>query len=335
MLGFKMLAATLTIFKRIVVIMVVAGVGLAQGAAAQANPTVVTQITDVEFVFWYDAATLVSTFGPVIQTHRLASPSLADDSTAPVWRTSYPATIFEADQCGTWLAASGDNEITLFDMAAGWQAARLEAHTGLMKALMFSPDCRRLVSTSTSGQLLIWDVATRAVLLESEAGYTNALFTPDGALMVVAASGEPLALWDMADPAQPRVIAEVDASGYPARTRYPLAISPDGRRVARVRVGAVEVLTLPDLQTVVTWPVYTGMAGAAMAFSPDSRWLAYSDRGTVTVVSSVDWEPVATLTGPGAALDINTLAFDPSGTMLLARHQDDRAVIWSMTELLD
>ncbi len=73
---------------------------------------------------------------------------------------------------GTTLASGGcgkieDNsckqgEIRLWDMASREPSGQpLEGHTNFVKALVFSPDGRTLVSGSWDGSLIFWDVASR------------------------------------------------------------------------------------------------------------------------------------------------------------------------------
>src|SRR5207244_3924587 len=61
--------------------------------------------------------------------------------------------------------AMGVNEVVfLWDTATGDLVSRFEGHHGLIEALAFTPDGRRLASASQDGTVLLWQVPPPAPL---------------------------------------------------------------------------------------------------------------------------------------------------------------------------
>ena len=110
---------------------------------------------------------------------------------------------------GRWLAAAGDMEIG-GPGRAGQQAIRiwnlmtgdidelLVGHTGIVRALAFSPDGRQLASGGTDKVAMVWDFEARRLLRRLEK-HTDTIigvaFTLDGQRMVTASHDTTLQLW--------------------------------------------------------------------------------------------------------------------------------------------
>ena len=58
--------------------------------------------------------------------------------------------------------AGWDNTVKVWDVATGTEVASLRGHSGAVMGVAFSPDGKRLASTSgyrVNGELKIWDTA--------------------------------------------------------------------------------------------------------------------------------------------------------------------------------
>jgi WD40 repeat protein len=187
-------------------------------------------------------------------------------------------------------------------------------------AALFSPDGRRLAVFSVvsfrpggSGTAEVWDVPGRRRLCHIRGAFTQAAFSPDGALFAAADNfndASSVLVWDAATGKEVHVLQHAGTG---------LAFSPDGRRLATVSPDPKRGLQVWQMRApagqdrLLSAPSPDGRGRhRSVAFSPDGLWLALggSAGGLVTVVSSLDGRPAARL--PGAAAH-----FTPDGAALV------------------
>lgn len=102
---------------------------------------------------------------------------------------------------GGWLTGSRaeSDGVRIFDVASGRQLKLLLGHTNVVLGLAFSPDGKRLVSTSGDGIGIIWDVATGEKIRELK-GHSGEVygvaFTPDGKRIATGSFDRTAKLWD-------------------------------------------------------------------------------------------------------------------------------------------
>ncbi len=182
---------------------------------------------------------------------------------------------------------------TLWDVTGQARPRRLSVFEGGSPATI-SPDGATVAANAFGGraQAALWDVTrprhpVRLAVLS--AGLSGALwgqaFSPDGRILA-AASTTGLALWDVADPARPRLLRSLATAPLPSDNPGP--------------------------------PVPFGVGQGDLVFSPDGRTLAsVSGRDQVTVWNIADparAARIATLAGPGDYFA--ALAFSPRGNLL-------------------
>jgi WD40 repeat protein len=123
--------------------------------------------------------------------------------------------------------------------------AVLKGHTDVVLSASFSPDGRRILTTSKDRTARVWDADSGkqiALLNAHEETLNSALFSPDGRRIVTtsadgtarvwnAESGEEIATWK----------AEVGEGSRPGREWCTAAFSPDGRRVWTASGDAAEI----------------------------------------------------------------------------------------------
>ncbi|MBN2149580.1 MAG: WD40 repeat domain-containing protein [Anaerolineales bacterium] len=128
--------------------------------------------------------------------------------------------------------------IHFWDLASGAELEALRLGAGNIRALAYSPD-GSLLAVQTFGEIILWEVGSRAVLHTLEYKINGSLaFSPDGRLLAAGGwSSDPLlTLWDVAAGVQVASLAghNLDTTG--------LAFSPDGRRlVSTAAEGAILV----------------------------------------------------------------------------------------------
>jgi len=182
-----------------------------------------------------------------------------------------------------------DATSTLWDVADQAKPRPLSVFEG-GNPITISPDGRTVATNAFSGKPALWNVTRPrhpARLAVLSAGFSGALwgeaFSPDGRILAVASTSR-LVLWNVADPARPRLLRALTA---PLRQRGPA-------------------------------PVLFGVGNADLVFSRDGHILAAvsgSDQVTVwNVTRPADAGRVATLTGPRDYF--TALAFSPGGNLL-------------------
>jgi len=90
-------------------------------------------------------------------------------------------------------------KLVLYDASTGTSERELAGHAGWLTGCAFSPDGRRLASSSEDQTAIVWDTATGDVLcvLEHPAAVGACAFTPDGGALLTASSDGELRLWDV------------------------------------------------------------------------------------------------------------------------------------------
>jgi WD40 repeat protein len=196
--------------------------------------------------------------------------------------------------------ASG-SRVVIFDVQTGRSVKQLVApgnHGGCTVAVAYSPDGTKLLSGSSGGEIMLWDVAGDRLLLREKRddGWVNAVaFSPDGSL-IASASGDRIRLRRVAKPAEitreftprpdpgPGAIdgQTAPAAGIGAGGDIPgLAFTPDGTRLVagtsadatifiwRVRDGRLERTIASD--RVRLWSESRNPRLNCVAVTPDGR----------------------------------------------------------------
>jgi WD40 repeat protein/tRNA A-37 threonylcarbamoyl transferase component Bud32 len=181
-------------------------------------------------------------------------------------------------------ASSGDldskgrsipGEVKVWDALTGQEERTLQGHTGAVTSVAFSPDGRRLASTSGDQTVKVWDALTFQ-LTHTLKGHTGAVdgvaFSPDGGRLATASYDGTVTVWD--------VLTGQEALTLKGHTRpvTSVAFSPDGRRLASASWDwTVKVWNAQTGQETLTLKGHTGEVWG-VAFSPDGRRLASASR---------------------------------------------------------
>src|SRR5262245_12690490 len=181
---------------------------------------------------------------------------------------------------GKLLAAGGQKEVFLIEVASGDVVAKLPGQLAKVTALAFRADGQRLAVASgapgTAGEVRIYSLPSGGLpttkpelVLKAHADVIHDLaFSPDGTTLATCSYDQLVKLWDVASGKELRVLKDHSDAVYG------VAFSPDGKLLASgsadraVKVWDVAAGTrLATLSDPTDW-VY------AVAWSPDGRHLA-------------------------------------------------------------
>ena len=144
----------------------------------------------------------------------------------------------------------------------------MTGHTDVVYSANFSPDGRRVVSSSRDGTARIWNAGTGAqVAVLTSRGNTigSASFSPDGRRVVTASFDETVRIWNAQSGAPIAVLR-----GHTGPVFF-AAFSPDGRRI--VSASRDQTVRVWDAASGAQLGVLSGHSGdvVTVEFSPDGR----------------------------------------------------------------
>jgi WD40 repeat protein/serine/threonine protein kinase len=244
----------------------------------------------------------------------------------------------------------------------------LRGHQAPITCTSFSPDGRRIVSSSADGTVKIWEPTSGRLLktLDGQNGpITSAAFSPDGKRIVAGSWGNVATVWDASSGREVLCLA-----GH-ARAVSTVAFSPDGKQIvsgswdetlkiwdavsgralrtlkghtnpvtsAVFNRNGTQVASGAEDSTVRIWDVASGQevrtlkghSGfvSGVAFSPEGDRVASSSHdGTVRVWDVASGKPTLKASSPGSLGIIASVAFSPDGKKVVSGDQAHTVKLW-------
>jgi WD40 repeat protein len=161
-----------------------------------------------------------------------------------------------------------DNTIQLLRISDQKVLQTLSGHNDMVGKLRFSPDGDQLVSASHDYWVRVWNMQGEE-LRHLQAGQVLGIgISPDGNMLATVPFDGPVALWNLDTGENIK-----DLGGYGGYDTSDAEFSPDGQYLAADLASGIFMWRVADASLV--WDKVKN--SMVVAFSPDGRYLAYSD----------------------------------------------------------
>lgn len=174
--------------------------------------------------------------------------------------------------------------VVLYDARTLVEVKRFEGHEDKVTSLAFSPDGKRLLSSSYDGTIRLWDVATGECLKVTDVKYkiTHIAFNSDGSRLLASLTAKVILLWEIGSGKKPMVFR-----GHEHVVFY-AGFSADGNKVISVsRDNTVKLWDISSGECIRTIPL-SGFS-RVVSLSNDSRYIVSGPGINITDLQGTDF----------------------------------------------
>lgn len=248
-----------------------------------------------------------------------ASPETTSQAASSPIKASSPKSLAVSSSGETLAVVTQNDQVHLYDLASGKQIEVLDAGQGAVTGVSFSPVDDMLASTTSLGEIQVWNAPGNETIQEID--YGSLLVQPD-----FSPQGDRLAGVDLANFAVPLFDPETGEQERTLRwsetsspALYGASFSPDWSRLAWVARNTVQLMA-----------VDSGVFGPTLnhedfvndvAWSPDAKLLAVSTAATI----EGELQPAVLIWDPATGKSITTLA-QPEPVLSLSFSPDGRSL---------
>lgn len=197
------------------------------------------------------------------------------DSTAKLWDTATgaliatilpegidPVVVFSPDgnRILSWQYFSGSGELRLWDGRSGSSIAALSGHSQELNSVQFSPDGKRVLTTSDDQTARLWESSTGALIgiLKGHSGPVKKAYFSSKATVIVTTSRDRTArLWDINELTAPRAVLKLFDAGSVSNDWPDAFFSPDDSIVLTIFNKVAQLWRVPTGEPIATIP-HTG-----------------------------------------------------------------------------
>ena len=208
-------------------------------------------------------------------------------------------------------------------------------HTDIVRSARFSPDGKKIVTTSNDKTAKIWEAATGSLLADLKghgSDVISAQFSPDGKKIVTASWDSTAIVWDVAS-----ATIVWNLTGH-SKVVYYAEFSPDGKKI----------ITVSGDKTAKIWDVATGkLLHDLSGEHGHTRELTYAQFSPVCVDDSIGGKRIVTASKDGSAKiwdgatgnyinevrhssDVNSVQFSPDGKLIVTASADTTTKVWNV-----
>lgn len=239
---------------------------------------------------------------------------------------------FRHDGAEIATGGAGDFAIRLWDTATGKTNATLKGHTGVITALIYSPDGKRLYSASADKTIRIWNLADKKQLFKLDqhrSVVTSLALNLEGTLLASGGADNIIRIWRTHDASELRsLIGHVGAITG-------LAYSPGGNLLASVGADGITKIWDPSTRSdpLRTLSGHTGQL-MAVAFSPNHKFLATAGAdATIRIWNMNNGSEMRALQGHSDW--VTSLAFLGDSEGLLSASVDGSIKLWTESKAFE
>jgi WD40 repeat protein len=236
-------------------------------------------------------------------------------------------------EAGRYEQPQDDERVTIVDSITWQNVSQARGDWGVVKSIEWLPDMSRIVFSSFSGKIRVWDwsenvassdeqPSSSSVLFEHRDNVQTVTWSPDGVILASGSYDGTVQLWDNL---RGEIAAVLDVDGVEVNS---ISWSPDGTMLASVDANGVIRL----------WDIASGqemgsienneVSVNSIAWSPDGTKLASgSENGEVTIWDIVSLQQIFRFESVDA--EVRSVAWSPESSFLAVANSNGTIQIWN------